>query len=93
MSEHITLHEELKAIQTAIAVRILAESQRATEAAKKPPDQARLITAEEASGVLAVTPTWLYRHAKKLPFTRRLSQKALRFSDASLRHWQSTRST
>ena len=51
----------------------------------------RLLKPEEAARMLNVTPRWLYRHAKKLPFTRRLSRKALRFSEAGLLRWQNTR--
>lgn len=54
----------------------------------QPPVEAdRWLCAEEAAGILNVTPRWLYRHHKKLPFARRLSRKALRFSEAGLRKW------
>jgi hypothetical protein len=41
----------------------------------------RLLTPPEAAALLDVTVTWLYRHAGRLPFARRLSRKALRFSE------------
>jgi predicted DNA-binding transcriptional regulator AlpA len=47
----------------------------------------RLLTAEEAAAMLGVTVRWLYRHAAKLPFTRRISRKNLRFSERGLRNW------
>jgi predicted DNA-binding transcriptional regulator AlpA len=40
----------------------------------------RLIDATEAAKVLSVSEEWLYRNAKKLPFTRKLGHKMLRFS-------------
>jgi predicted DNA-binding transcriptional regulator AlpA len=40
----------------------------------------RLLDTEEASKVLQVSPDWLYRNSRRLPFTRRLGPKALRFS-------------
>jgi predicted DNA-binding transcriptional regulator AlpA len=40
----------------------------------------RLLHTEEASKVLQVSPDCLYRNSRKLPFTRRLGPKALRFS-------------
>jgi predicted DNA-binding transcriptional regulator AlpA len=40
----------------------------------------RLLDAAEAAKVLSVSEDWLYRHAKKLPFTRKLGPKMLRFS-------------
>jgi predicted DNA-binding transcriptional regulator AlpA len=50
-----------------------------------------LLTPEEAAEKLNVKLCWLYRHAKKLPFTRRLSRKALRFSEAGLLRWQAAK--
>jgi predicted DNA-binding transcriptional regulator AlpA len=51
----------------------------------------RLLTPAEAAERLGVTPTWMYRHARTLPFTRRLSRKVLRFSESGLRRWQAAR--
>lgn len=53
--------------------------------------QDKLIDATQAGEILGVTPRWLYRHARSLPFARRLSRKVLRFSVAGLRKWQATR--
>lgn len=50
-----------------------------------------LLTPEEAARLLGVKVQWLYRHAKRLPFTRRLSRKCLRFSEAGLRKWQAAK--
>ena len=52
-----------------------------------------LLTPEEAGRMLGVTPRWLYRHGKRLPFTKRLSRKVLRFSEAGLRRWLATKKT
>ncbi|MGH7547450.1 MAG: helix-turn-helix transcriptional regulator [Gemmatimonadales bacterium] len=46
---------------------------------------------DEAAALLGVTPQWLYRHAKELPFTCSLSRKCLRFSRAGILHWLKTR--
>ena len=51
----------------------------------------RLLTVEEAAGVLAVERTWLYRHADTLPFTRKLSPGTLRFSSNGLQRWMASR--
>ena len=51
----------------------------------------RLLTVAEAAELLCVTPQWLYRHAKELPFTCSLSRKCLRFSRAGILHWLKTR--
>jgi predicted DNA-binding transcriptional regulator AlpA len=44
----------------------------------------RLLDVNEAAARLHMSPEWLYRHARKLPFTVRLGRKALRFSDAGI---------
>lgn len=55
------------------------------------PAEDRLLTPEDASRLLGVTPVWLYRHSRSLPFARRLSRKCLRFSEAGLRRWQAAK--
>ena len=60
----------------------------ATAAARSPAD---LMTVHEAAEVLSLSPRWLYRHAKTLPFTRKLSRKVLRFSRAGLHRWLATK--
>jgi len=50
-------------------------------------EEDRLLNAEEASKRLGVARRWLYRHAERLPFTRRLSAGILRFSLAGINKW------
>jgi hypothetical protein len=45
------------------------------------------LLAEEAFKVLQVSPDWLYRNSRKLPFTRRLVPKALRFFYRGIQTW------
>jgi len=52
----------------------------------------RLLTAQEAARILSVSPDWLYHNARKLPFTRRLGPKMLRFSQLGIKKWIGTRS-
>jgi predicted DNA-binding transcriptional regulator AlpA len=47
----------------------------------------RLLDTEEAAEVLQISPDWLYRNSRKLPFTRRLGPKALRFSYRAIQTW------
>ena len=47
----------------------------------------RLLTPQKAAAILGVHVRWLYRHAAKLPFTRRMSRKNLRFSEVGLHRW------
>ena len=51
----------------------------------------RLLTVGEAAALLGVSVKWLYRHAGRLPFARRLSPKVLRFSEVGLRKWTDRR--
>jgi predicted DNA-binding transcriptional regulator AlpA len=51
----------------------------------------RLLEADEAAKVLAVTPEWLYRNRKRLPFTRKLGHKMLRFSYVGILRWIETK--
>ncbi len=47
----------------------------------------RLLTPQQAASLLGVGIRWLYRNSRRLPFTRRLSRKSLRFSEKGLRRW------
>jgi excisionase family DNA binding protein len=51
----------------------------------------QMLTAKEAATLLACSEDWLYRNAKKLPFTRKLGPKALRFSKQGISKWLETR--
>ena len=56
-----------------------------------PSETDRLLTPEETATILGQSIRWIYRHAAKLPFTRRISRKNLRFSEAGLRRWLATK--
>ena len=51
----------------------------------------RLLDAAETSRLLSVSEDWLYRNAKKLPFTRKLGPKMLRFSSQGIQKYLTTR--
>ena len=51
----------------------------------------RLLEAEEAAKILSVSEDWIYRHASRLPFTRKLGPKMLRFSSQGIQKWMATR--
>ena len=68
---------------------IVREEIRAARAPEQEPD--RLLSADEAATLLAVSEDWLYRHARKLPFTRKLGPKMLRFSFHGIRKYLATR--
>jgi predicted DNA-binding transcriptional regulator AlpA len=51
----------------------------------------RLLNVEEAAKLLRVSEDWLYRHAKRLPFRRKLGPKMLRFSSIGIQKYLATR--
>ena len=53
----------------------------------------RLLTAEQAAEILSTSPDWLYHHAGRLPFTRKLAPKMLRFSYQGIQKWLTSRKT
>jgi hypothetical protein len=85
-----TLLAQLAALQTVLAARLIATPGSA-EAEVHKGEHEELLRPEEAADLLSVSVKWMYRHANGLPFTRRLSRKALRFSKAGLLRWQGGR--
>jgi predicted DNA-binding transcriptional regulator AlpA len=57
------------------------------EAMNQRSDEDRLLDATEAAKMLSVSEDWLYRNAKKLPFTRKLGPKMLRFSHLGIKNY------
>jgi predicted DNA-binding transcriptional regulator AlpA len=53
--------------------------------------QDNLLDAEEAAKTLSVSVEWLYRNAKRLPFTRKLGPKMLRFSSVGIQKYLGNR--
>lgn len=58
---------------------------------ESPRDHTDLLTVAEAAERLGVAKSWLYRHAKSLPFTRKLGHRTLRFDAPALERWAETR--
>jgi predicted DNA-binding transcriptional regulator AlpA len=50
-----------------------------------------LLTIDEAAAMIKLSKRWLYRHAKNLPFARKLSRKVLRFSRSGITRWLATK--
>jgi predicted DNA-binding transcriptional regulator AlpA len=46
---------------------------------------------EEAAKLLSVSEDWLYHNAKKLPFTRKLGPRLLRFSYHGMIKWMESK--
>ena len=51
----------------------------------------RLMDVNAAAELLGVEPRWIYDRADRLPFTRRLGKRTLRFSESGLLRWLETR--
>jgi predicted DNA-binding transcriptional regulator AlpA len=77
----------LSALQGVLTARLLASQD--TPATAESTD--RLLTAEQAAAILGVGKRWVERRARRLPFARRLSAHAVRYSESGLRRWMSNR--
>lgn len=51
----------------------------------------RLLTANEVAETLGVAKRWVQRRACRLPFARRLSAHAVRYSECGLKRWMANR--
>jgi predicted DNA-binding transcriptional regulator AlpA len=77
----------LSAVQGLLTARLLdAQGAPAREDATD-----RLLTAEEIAATLGVTKRWVQRRARRLPFARRISDHAIRYSEAGLKRWLANR--
>ena len=81
----------LASLQTALAARLLDPGLSVNTTASGPEREDELLTVADAARLLNVSEDWMYRRAARLPFARRLSRKALRFSKAGLLRWRAAR--
>ena len=78
----------LSALQGLLTTRLLA----ARENSATPSESAdHLLTAEQVAIILGVTKRWVERRARRLPFARRLSAHAVRYSESGLKRWMANR--
>jgi len=75
---------ELERVRAALWQRLTAPALPPTPAGE------RLLTVDEAAARCGMSRDWLYRHARTLPFARRVG-RSLRFSETALERWLSTR--
>jgi excisionase family DNA binding protein len=78
----------LAALQSRIAARSLAAATRPVAVSRNGSEA--LLDVREAAARLNFSVDWLYRHAKRLPFTRRVG-RAVRFDPEGLARWVATR--
>ena len=77
----------LSAVQGFLAARLLERSP--SRADQYEPE--RLLTADQVAQSLGVTPRWVQRRARRLPFARQLSEHAIRYSESGLKRWMAHR--
>jgi hypothetical protein len=78
----------LSSLQTALAARLIRMPINLNQNESLPESEDELLTTADAAKLLNVSEDWMYRRAGQLPFARRLSRKALRFSKAGLLKWR-----
>jgi len=81
--------DEIPAVLTALAARLLNHPTNGTPEIQDQEDH--LLNIDQASKRLGVSRDWLYRRAARLPFTRKLGPKMLRFSYQGIQKWLATR--
>jgi excisionase family DNA binding protein len=83
----------LGALLAALAARHAANASNESKVVQNEPTRSRdrNLTADEAAKMLGMKKSWIYRHSGELPFTRRLSRRAIRFSEKGVRRWLETR--
>lgn len=77
----------LSALQGVLTARLLASQDNATSVESAD----HLLTAEQVATILGVTKRWVERRARRLPFARRLSAHAVRYSESGLKRWMANR--
>jgi hypothetical protein len=78
---------QLAGLQSALAARLL-ENGRHQEPAVAPD---KMLTLEQAAALIHQTPEWIRRHAKRLPFVKRISRKKFLVSEQALNRWLANR--
>lgn len=75
---------ELSALQAHAALRLREHDENRQSVAEQ---AERLLSVKETATMFGMSEDWLYRHHVKLPFTRPLGKRTLRFSEAGIRAW------
>jgi predicted DNA-binding transcriptional regulator AlpA len=80
----------LRTVEVSLLAKLTKESLKVAPS-QLPPQEDRLLTPQQAAELLGVSVRWLYGRSNKLPFSRRLSRKMLRFSEPGIRRYLATR--
>ncbi len=74
----------LDVVKTMLATRLIVAAGRVREVTDHDGD---LLDVKQAAHLLQISPHWVYRNAKTLPFTRRIGPRSLRFSAEGIRRY------
>ncbi len=82
------LSAALARLSALVSLRLTTEPLRDLQEALRAGAKAdRLLTVQEAAQRLGLTEDWLYRHYRELPFTRKVGEQTLRFSESGIDRW------
>ena len=82
-----SMQSRLAAVSNAISARLLADAEAGSGAQQ---GGSCLLDVQEAAERLGMSTDWLYRHARQLPFTRRVGRRAVKFDPEGLARWLAT---
>jgi excisionase family DNA binding protein len=83
---------ELSRALASVLIRSAAQAEAVPSPSPRERSAEQLLTVQEAAARLGVAKAWLYRHAKSLPFRRKLGHRTLRFDAGALQRWLDVRS-
>jgi predicted DNA-binding transcriptional regulator AlpA len=83
--EVAALQSQLAAVSNALGARLLADG--VADSTPRPGGVEHLLDVQEAATRLGMSTDWLYRHARQLPFTRRVGRRAVKFDPTGLARW------
>jgi hypothetical protein len=85
--ELAALLEQVKALEGRVMARLLLGATEQPAVTRAPEDDGPMLTVDEAASRLHRDRRWIYRHAKSLPFVKRLSPRNLLCSERKLNRW------
>ncbi|HYK87524.1 MAG TPA: helix-turn-helix domain-containing protein [Acidobacteriota bacterium] len=91
MESIVAMISRLAGLQIILAMRLLNLPAKSNEQDPGVDEEDEFLTTADAARLLNVSEDWVYRRAHRLPFARRLSRKALRFSRAGLLKWRAAK--
>jgi predicted DNA-binding transcriptional regulator AlpA len=83
--EVASIQGQLAAVSNALSARLLADA--AAGSVPRPGGVEHLLDVQEAAARLGMSIDWLYRHAPKLPFTRHVGRRSVKFDPTGLARW------